>query len=660
MKHQSAPQALRRSHGSRLTTALWALGGALLGACSSGEPTPDGDGEPSTPANAWAMFVLEPQFDAEGFLQVQYEYPTRVFPIDEFSVADFGASSETRALLTAYLQEVFVAAGQPASALQLTFDYTGTFATMELPQSVAAVLYPDIAAQKTKWPTTLPVPFELQTAVTDIVGTFDMWNCTGMICQPGPSPIAPLRGGNRPSGDGPNAWSAYPWSMGSGTHPKFKVGDQEVDCPPAPATCTCGFENPGPPNDFTVFQPSQLRTAYDVPDELRGKGRSAAILMWGSTADPKDVDLYASYVGSKFTSATQLNQLSVGPNSSTEVNYGEVLLDVTTILGMAPDIDRISVVNGPVYNYSYRSVVSALMGIPFMLAAALDPQNTGGVQVDVVSASFGAAESGYALDRAAFDATNRALTRVLSAAAMQGVTVTVASGDSGSIAAPPAGAPLHGVQVSFPSAHPYVTSVGGTNLRLHGDNSILKSEVWNDYPLSTTSFQPAWPNVAGGGGSSMLYDKPWWQRSAEVPGEGRAQPDVSFLADQYPGAFAVNLNGGPDGGGTDTGNGTSQSAPLFAGMIVLFNEALAKKPGAPRVGLAGPLLYELARKHPSAFYDIDTGNNIASGGRDESGKPTVDCCYAGPGYDRASGWGSLLLSHAIEGWEHLDSLAPLR
>jgi PKD repeat protein len=71
--------------------------------------------------------------------------------------------------------------------------------------------------------------------------------------------------------------------------------------------------------------------------------------------------------------------------------------------------------------------------------------------------------------------------------------------------------------------------------------------------------------------------------------------------------------------------GTSLSAPIFAGS---WARVLAVK--GLNVGFAAPLLYQLPA---SDFHDVVSGNN---GGES-----------AGPGYDFASGRGSLILGSAI-------------
>ena len=80
--------------------------------------------------------------------------------------------------------------------------------------------------------------------------------------------------------------------------------------------------------------------------------------------------------------------------------------------------------------------------------------------------------------------------------------------------------------VNYPASSPWVTGVGGTNVVLDSANRIARQVVWND-----TSLQPG---AAGGGGFSVLFDRPSYQKGI-VSRNARGVPDVSMLADIVPG-----------------------------------------------------------------------------------------------------------------------------
>jgi hypothetical protein len=93
-----------------------------------------------------------------------------------------------------------------------------------------------------------------------------------------------------------------------------------------------------------------------------------------------------------------------------------------------------------------------------------------------------------------------------------------------------------------------------------------------------------------------------------------------------------------------TVGGTSAGTPLLAGGVAIVDQMLAAS-GHENLGLLNPLLYKLGASSaaPSVFYDVTSGSNdigpFIPGG---NGQP-LGCCNAGPGYDEASGWGSVAI-----------------
>jgi hypothetical protein len=210
-----------------------------------------------------------------------------------------------------------------------------------------------------------------------------------------------------------------------------------------------------------------------------------------------------------------------------------------------------------------------------------------------------------------------------------------ASGDAGSTACvnphSRIGRPLPIKAVSFPASSPWVTSVGGTNLLLNGDNQIAAQTVWNN--------SPALPD-AGGGGYSRLFRRPAYQRGV-TRSRHRVVPDVSLLADPYPG-YLIYCSAKP--GCVNRVNrdawtpfgGTSAGSPLLAGSFALVDVEL-RTHGHPNLGFANPLLYKIdrSRLRRVVFHDVRRGGNDVFGGRG------VGCCSAKRGFDPASGLGGI-------------------
>jgi kumamolisin len=113
----------------------------------------------------------------------------------------------------------------------------------------------------------------------------------------------------------------------------------------------------------------------------------------------------------------------------------------------------------------------------------------------------------------------------------------------------------------------------------------------------------------------------------------RQVPDVASDGDPGSG-FSFIFRGRPGQAG-----GTSAAAPLWAGTLALINQDL-KTRGLREAGFANPALYwmgENASKLPARpFHDVTSGNNLATG--------------AGPGWDFATGWGSMDAAALDQAW----------
>ena len=119
------------------------------------------------------------------------------------------------------------------------------------------------------------------------------------------------------------------------------------------------------------------------------------------------------------------------------------------------------------------------------------------------------------------------------------------------------------------------------------------------------------PNQVNEGGStggvSVMEPIPWYQ--ANITSEtslgypnGRLTPDISFNANVFPGAIFV-FPGDEEG----ISGGTSESSPLFAGLLTLVMGAIHNS-----TGLINPALYSLAQNptdYAHAFYPINFGYN---------------------------------------------------
>jgi len=167
------------------------------------------------------------------------------------------------------------------------------------------------------------------------------------------------------------------------------------------------------------------------------------------------------------------------------------------------------------------------------------------------------------------------------------------------------------------------------------------------------------------------YPKPSWQSGPGVPKDGvRDLPDVSLFASsgvngssyvictQAGTCTPIDLNGVSEIPVTQVG-GTSASAPAFAGIMALVNQLYGPQ------GQANTVLYPLARQFPAAFHDITIGSNNAP--CDPELSPTFECTAdatggtfsiggwsATPGYDMASGLGSIDAYQLVTNWNKVS------
>lgn len=245
----------------------------------------------------------------------------------------------------------------------------------------------------------------------------------------------------------------------------------------------------------------------------------------------------------------------------------------------------------------------------------------------------------------------------------QGITWLAASGDSGGADCyDPASKSTSPIAVDAPASVPEVTGVGGLEFNegsgtwwnsanssnLASATGYIPEMVWNDSVADNT---PA----SGGGGASNFFSKPAWQTGPGVPGDSaRDVPDISFAASADHDGYLF-FSGGVRG----VVGGTSVSTPVFAGMLALLNQYQVANGFQTTPGLSNinPQLYSMAQTSPGAFHDVTTGDNMVNPcpSRNRNCGAANVGHTAGPGYDLASGLGSLDAFNFVTAW-HLKSV----
>ncbi|HEX3683446.1 MAG TPA: S53 family peptidase [Bryobacteraceae bacterium] len=337
-----------------------------------------------------------------------------------------------------------------------------------------------------------------------------------------------------------------------------------------------------------TFTAPQVAAAYNFPADVNGSGQTIGIVELGGGYTASDLQTYFSGLGITEPTVTAVS-VDGGENSPGSAADAEVELDIE-VAGSVASGAAIAVYFAPNTDQGFIDAVTD---------AVHDTTN----HPTVISISWGGPEDQWTAQ------SQTALNAALEDGAVLGITITVAAGDNGSSDGETDGQ-LH---VDFPASSPYVLACGGTKLQASG-GTISSEVVWNE---------TAKREGATGGGVSSVFALPGYQNSAGVPAQpqtgfaGRGVPDVAGNADPETGYQIV-----VDGQSTVVG-GTSAVAPLWAGLIALFNQSLGKN-----TGYINASLYALPE---SDYHDITSGNN------DDSG---LGYYSAGAGWDACTGLGS--------------------
>ncbi|MCI4366016.1 MAG: S8 family serine peptidase [Thermoplasmata archaeon] len=305
--------------------------------------------------------------------------------------------------------------------------------------------------------------------------------------------------------------------------------------------------------------------------------------------------------------------------------------------------------------YNVYSFTLSFVDADTDFAYILNPNSTTPAlaNVSVISNSWGGTDT--------FDAGWNASTAI---SAARGITVLVASGDSGSNPNgfggnfdPP------GQVTFFPASMAFDTygdiAVGGTTVTLDPATLQMSSDiVWNESTAWTSPGQPA----GSTGGISAIFAAPNWQNSTSantlIGGTGRGVPDIAAIANNTIMTLSengreLNASNASTGGPSVEVAGTSVACPLTAGMVLEADHVLGKFHD-PSLGFLDPQLYHLGNTQyttlptpsPTAisgyyvtnlsydtalptlpFYDVVTGQNFVFN--------------AQVGYDLVTGWGSM-------------------
>jgi subtilase family serine protease len=383
---------------------------------------------------------------------------------------------------------------------------------------------------------------------------------------------------------------------------------------------------------IACYGPGQIQQAYGLPSlyarGITGKGVTIAVVdPYGSSTIGTDLAAFDTATGlpapPSLTVVSPDGQLPSSPDASTWAV--ETTLDVEYAHAVAP---RARIV-----------VTEALPDLADIISA--ERYVVKHYHAEVISQSLTETEqtAGSASDIATMHADYASMVSA-------GVSVVASSGDTGAANTEADGATYYSYPAtSYPASDPLVTGVGGTDLSLNAAREpAAPATVWNDtYDTSTNEidYANAGPNpLASGGGKSVLFARPAYQDGVgDIVGNSRGVPDVSMSA-ACSAPVEVYLTDGPGPSDWLPACGTSEAAPLFAGVVALADQ-LAGHP----LGAVNTALYQLAAAHASGIVPVTSGNNTVSFYQDGA-EQTVGGYQAGPAgsgisYSLAAGVGTI-------------------
>jgi len=212
----------------------------------------------------------------------------------------------------------------------------------------------------------------------------------------------------------------------------------------------------------------------------------------------------------------------------------------------------------------------------------------------------------------------------------------------------------------YPATSPYATAVGGTTIyspesvakrnnvngkkAAVGFGGICEQITCNNGTAEKVAMSPDTDTYfTSGGGFSNWTARPSYQATAvkaylasdglrPPPGtfgiNNRAYPDIAAV-----GSAVFNIQGGEQG----WEGGTSESTPVFAGLVSLLNDWRLNNGKSP-LGFLNYIIYDMGENTPGAFNSITVGNNTCTGWFGNT------CCKYGysaqAGWNPAVGWGT--------------------
>jgi subtilase family serine protease len=333
------------------------------------------------------------------------------------------------------------------------------------------------------------------------------------------------------------------------------------------------------PTVICGYSADQLRAAYGYNRHNIGKGVTIALVEIGLAPDMfETLQDYTKVNRIESPSASRYAELSLGKGSACGDPFDiEEQLDVESSYDLAPLAKQL-VVGGDSCNNGFFGLQAL-----FDADTAILDGNGNHPLAQIASNSWEGGDESIPVNQLNIEHA------YLLRAAAEGVSMLFSAGDSSG--------------VETPSSDPYATAVGGTTLGIGHHDPRLFETGWSTGISSDVNnkwiFQGE--QSAGGGGASLLWAQPSYQRGvvpdslATAPGNRgglvRAVPDISAVGDPFTGMavglLTFNNAGAVTGYMQEPIGGTSLASPLVAGLV-----ADAEQYQHP-FGFLNPALYKL-------------------------------------------------------------------
>jgi subtilase family serine protease len=414
------------------------------------------------------------------------------------------------------------------------------------------------------------------------------------------------------------------------------------------------------PNLVPDYTPAQLQQIYGLTDAykqgLNGKGQTIVLLeAYGYPTIEQDANAFSKLAGLPQLDSSNFQIVyPEGQPVSSQAGVltgwdGEIALDVQWAHSIAPGAKIVVVAAAGQDSEDFQDAISYITNHNLGNSVSDSWEE----DTDIVAGP---------LEQKSFD-------QVLQRAAAKGISFQFSTGDGGDEGlGTPDGAP------GVPSDSPHATAVGGTAVLNEVGGAGTETVGWGDtvtYISIAGVLDP--PQVlglvgGGGGGESLYFAKPAWQKS--LPGTGRQTPDISALADPYTGVPLVITSNGKQVVEVGIG-GTSLASPIFTAIWAIANQKAGHALGQAAPAIAalkaggvqdvlplssptnvfGTIVDKNGSTHysPSALFDGALYNNTAfsSAVWNLGGGEYVDFGFGidssltvGKGWDNATGFGT--------------------